>query len=430
MAVVSDTGMPYRPWQALGRDVATTLRARLEDIVVTVTRDVSLSSPVFAGLSTPKFKRDVDTAVRAANERFLDLIGTDEPALPPAVEETFVALGAAEAREDRSPDVLHAALRTAGRTLLRTASEALGSVRPVDTAELLDLADAVTAFVDTLVAACTDGYARQVHEQAGETDRRRHVLGQLLLQGNAAAGSVTTAATAVGWRRLDEVVAVLLPAEYSRDARFRYGPDGIVVDREQDAVLLVRRGPRTTRAAFLDALRDRPAVIGPALPWPRVPDGVRLAEMTAQIVSSAAEGALFVEDHLATLALHGEQDALDVLAERRLAAFDGLRDSSRHRLLETLQSWLMHWGSRSEVAADLFIHPQTVSYRVRRLREILGDDLDDAAARFELMLALGARGLAGSSPEPRDRSHPAAAQPDAVVVPSSPRSGRGPVLPG
>jgi DNA-binding PucR family transcriptional regulator len=40
------------------------------------------------------------------------------------------------------------------------------------------------------------------------------------------------------------------------------------------------------------------------------------------------------------------------------------------------------------VAAELYIHPQTVSYRLKRLRELLGDDLDDPTARFELLLAL------------------------------------------
>jgi DNA-binding PucR family transcriptional regulator len=36
------------------------------------------------------------------------------------------------------------------------------------------------------------------------------------------------------------------------------------------------------------------------------------------------------------------------------------------------------------------VHPQTVSYRLGRLRELLGDDLDDPTARFELLLVLTA----------------------------------------
>jgi DNA-binding PucR family transcriptional regulator len=40
------------------------------------------------------------------------------------------------------------------------------------------------------------------------------------------------------------------------------------------------------------------------------------------------------------------------------------------------------------VSTELYNHPQTVSYRLRRLRELLGDDLDDPGSRLELLLVL------------------------------------------
>ena len=40
------------------------------------------------------------------------------------------------------------------------------------------------------------------------------------------------------------------------------------------------------------------------------------------------------------------------------------------------------------MAAELHVHPQTVRYRLARLRERFGDALDDPSARFELALAL------------------------------------------
>ena len=42
------------------------------------------------------------------------------------------------------------------------------------------------------------------------------------------------------------------------------------------------------------------------------------------------------------------------------------------------------------MAAELDVHPQTVRYRVNRLRELLGTQLDDPDARFELEIALRA----------------------------------------
>jgi DNA-binding PucR family transcriptional regulator len=52
---------------------------------------------------------------------------------------------------------------------------------------------------------------------------------------------------------------------------------------------------------------------------------------------------------------------------------------------------LRHWGSRAAVADELRVHPQTVSYRIRQLRELIDGDLDDADARFELALVLADR---------------------------------------
>ena len=43
------------------------------------------------------------------------------------------------------------------------------------------------------------------------------------------------------------------------------------------------------------------------------------------------------------------------------------------------------------MAAELHVHPQTARYRIARLRELLGEQLDDPDARFELELALRAR---------------------------------------
>jgi hypothetical protein len=379
-----------RPWGRLPGELAPVLRAELESTARAVAGTVAGSVPAFAEIDDPKFERDLNHAVRVALERFVELIGSREPALPPQVRDTFVGLGAAEAREDRSPEALLAALRLASRLLLRTAFEALAAVRPVAPDELLDLSDAVTAFIDELAAASTDGFALQVQELAGETDRRRRLLAGLLLRGGAPEPAVRSAAAGIGWHRLDALVPVLLPLDRARDARFRHGGEAVVVEREQDAVMLLREAPRAGRPQLAEYLRGPGVVVGPTLPWQRVPEAVRLAELTAQLVPPGS-GPVFAADHLVTLALHGESSALSVLSQRRLGAFAGLPEGTRDRLLETLHSWLLHWGSRADVAAELYVHPQTVSYRLKRLRELLGDDVDDATARFELLVALSGR---------------------------------------
>lgn len=372
------------PWRRLPAGLSRAMRPSLPATVKAVADAVTASTPAYADA---RVQRDVHTAAQVAFERFVDLAGTGEPALPPRVRDVFVALGAAEAREDRGPEALLAAFRTASRLLLRSASEALGRIQPLDTEVLIDLSDAISAYVDELAAASTDGFTLQLREQAGEGDRRRRHLAELLLRGSAPPSVVTASAAAIGWTSFGEVVPVLLPADRARDARFRYGADGVVAERGRDAVLLLRSGPRATRQALTGELAGRGAVVGPALPWPQVPESVRLAELAVSFPGDP----VFADDHLAALALRGEPGALAVLSARRLAPLAHLRASRRESLLATLESWLRHWGSRSAVSAELFVHPQTVSYRLNSLRELLGSDLDDPTARFELLLVLTAR---------------------------------------
>jgi hypothetical protein len=342
---------------------------------------------VIAESDNAKFQRDVRTAVQVALDRFIDLAGTGEPALPPRFREVFVALGAAEARENRGAELLLAALRTAGRLMLRMASEALAAIRPVTVDELINLSDATSAYIDELASACTEGLALQLREQAGEGDRRRRLVADLLLRGGAPPGVLRDAAAGIGWPEPGAVVPVLLPLDQARDARFRFGGDGVVAERGSDAVLLLRGGPRASRPQLTEALRGRGAVVGPALGWAEVPEAVRLAERAAELMGVSSEP-LFAEDHFAALTLRGEPGALAVLSSRRLAPLAAVRAGQREALLITLESWLRHWGSRSAVAAELFVHPQTVSYRLKRLRELFGDDLDDPAIRFELLMVL------------------------------------------
>jgi DNA-binding PucR family transcriptional regulator len=109
------------------------------------------------------------------------------------------------------------------------------------------------------------------------------------------------------------------------------------------------------------------------------------------------------DDHLADLIVHGDESVLDELALRRLGPLDALPGRVRDRLSETLLAWLEHHGRLREVADALYVHPQTVRYRVGQLRDALGDDLDDPRTRFELELALrgrrdGVQGHAATEP--------------------------------
>ena len=68
----------------------------------------------------------------------------------------------------------------------------------------------------------------------------------------------------------------------------------------------------------------------------------------------------------------------------RLLAYDESSDSD---LAETLKVWLDTLVD-VRAAAALFIHPNTLRYRLRRLEEVSGLDLADPEQRFAAMLQL------------------------------------------
>jgi DNA-binding PucR family transcriptional regulator len=87
--------------------------------------------------------------------------------------------------------------------------------------------------------------------------------------------------------------------------------------------------------------------------------------------------------------LRADAGALADLRAAVLAPLDDLAPGVRDKLLETLRSWLLHHGRREHVAAELFVHPQTVRYRMGQLRERYGKRLEDPHTVLELTLALG-----------------------------------------
>jgi hypothetical protein len=58
------------------------------------------------------------------------------------------------------------------------------------------------------------------------------------------------------------------------------------------------------------------------------------------------------------------------------------------QLIETLYAYLQTSGSPREAAVLLHLHPSTVKYRIRVIRELLGSRLEDQSTRFDLELAV------------------------------------------
>ncbi len=159
---------------------------------------------------------------------------------------------------------------------------------------------------------------------------------------------------------------------------------------EETAVLLVPDMHGDRRRQLARVLHGRRAVLGPCRPWARVTSSYRrVVRVVALGIAQPTDGEpLDTEAHLAELLLSADVEALADLRTRVLQPLAALPAATAERLTETLRSWLLHQGRRDDVAADLFVHPQTVRYRMGQLRQIYGDRLTDPRSLLDLTVAL------------------------------------------
>ncbi len=385
------------PWLYLPAEISTMLRPVVGDIVEAIIEGIPRDVPVYAMPMEGRFGQGVRQGVQVAIHRFLDLPGTRLPALSDDGKWVYESLGRGEVRSGRSLEALLAAYRYGARVTLRAISHNV-DVSQMAPDVLLSLGESLFAYIDELSAASAQGYAQEQSERAGEHQRLRGELVDMILRGDSTDGAVSRASAALGWSLPESVVVALVPLPLADGLRAALGPEALVAERGTDALVLcpIAAGQRRRRD-LARALRGRRAIIGPARPWHQASESLHLADSAAAHDIGARHGTdpthtepLWVEDHLAALVVHSEPLATADRARSRLAPRDRLRPLARERLSETLLAWLRHQGQRAPIAEDLFVHQQTVGYRVAQLKQLFGDLLDDPEARFELELVLRA----------------------------------------
>jgi sugar diacid utilization regulator len=186
-------------------------------------------------------------------------------------------------------------------------------------------------------------------------------------------------------------------AEQADRLAVRLGPEALVAHVAPYVVAIL---PAPAVRSELDAaVRGRAAALGPAVPWQEAAVSFGRAR---EVLRLAREGGIeggdalvIAESHKLSLLLGADRRLARDVAETALAPLAGETELSRERLGSTLDAWLRHRGRTEAVARALHVHPQTVRYRLARLRELFGTRLDDPDGRFELELALRARRIAG-----------------------------------
>ncbi|MFD0684236.1 PucR family transcriptional regulator [Actinomadura fibrosa] len=308
-------------------------------------------------------------------------------------------LGQYEAHEGRSMDSLQAAYRIGGQVAWRRVMK-VAPRHDISSAVMSRLADALFVFMDELAAHSLEGYQEAKARPIPALDERRRRLLRLIVQG-APEAELTEPAEATGWTVPDTAT----PIAVEPGARCVWTAlDGdVLADLESAAPHLLVPGPFTAeRRAMLDAaLPGRRAAVGVTLPTAQAADSLRWAR---QALGLAREGVLdgarvvLCEEHLVTLWLLSDPALVEQITRRRLGVLDGMTPGQQDRLVETLRTWLVTRGTAAEIAERLHIHPQTVRYRMRKIEQTFGDDLDDPDARFGIEVALRAASLRSRPP--------------------------------
>ena len=148
--------------------------------------------------------------------------------------------------------------------------------------------------------------------------------------------------------------------------------------------------PERAARAVLSHFARGPVVVGPLVP--RLVDAPRssresLAGFRAVVAWPDAPRPVAASDLLPERALDGDTDALTRLVDDvylRLLAEDPA-------LIETLAAYLERSGSLEGAARELFVHPNTVRYRLRRVADVTGltATLPRDAWSLRLSLSLG-----------------------------------------
>jgi hypothetical protein len=304
--------------------------------------------------------------------------------------ELFEELGRVEWREGRALPSLLSAYRAGARVAWQHMSR-LALRRNLPPESIATLAEAVFVFVEELSSASARGYVEEQHSAVAERERLRTELGEVLMSERADTTTIRGTAAAAGWPLPATAALVVVDPLFAQEFLARLDSRALPVRRPEfsGAIVADPKGPGR-RAQLAAGLRGLGAVVGMAVPLEQLPRSVRAAVAASALGRQGilSGDPIFVDEHLDALVVHSDERLLQVLTTRMLSPLDGLPDAGRRRLEETLTQWLRQSGDLRAVAQALHVHPQTVRYRLNRLRTLFGTALDEPDTRLSLTLAL------------------------------------------
>jgi hypothetical protein len=271
----------------------------------------------------------------------------------------------------------------------------------LDPADAADVGAAVLRYAREVAFATAEVYARAA-EVRGAWDARLEALVVDAVLRSDPDEALLSRASALGWAGRGEVAVVLGGAssqrresesfeEVRRTARAA-GMDALCAV-QGDRLVVVLGGvhdPRAAAAAVVDQFGPGPVVVGP------VADDLGQAHVSARAALAAHRAApgwpeaprpVRSADLLPERALAGDGHARRHLVEEIYLPLLNARGT----LIETISSYFQQGSSIEATARDLFVHPNTVRYRLKQVSELTGFSPTDPreALTLEIALVLG-----------------------------------------
>src|SRR5450631_3995359 len=284
------------------------------------------------------------------------------------------------------------------RITIGVVEEAAASIASPDNAA--ELREAVLVYAREVAFAAAQVYAQAAEARGAWDARLEAMVVDALMRGEADhdAEALRSRAAALGWGSPSSVTVVIgtppddepeAVVEGVRRAARHAGLD-VLVAVQGDRLVAVLGGaadPLHASRALLARFGAGPIVIGPAVP------DLMSAALSAQaavagVVASPswpdAPRPVLASDLLPERAINGDLAARGELIDHvylPLTAAGG-------GLVDTVSAYLAHAGSLEATARALFVHPNTVRYRLRRATDLTGYAATDARGGFTLHIAL------------------------------------------
>lgn len=316
-----------------------------------------------------------------------------------------------EDQDSRSMPLVNELLGPAPTDLMRTISlqRALQLIRTiVDAVEhrlpgLMPEADrqlmleAVLRYSREVAFAIADVYARAAESRGAWDSRLEALLVDAVLRGEPAE-QIASRAAAVGWQSHGDVAVVIGPAPDHADAVFmshlrrqcvRFASDAVVGAQGDRLILLLGGVSRLAEGLerILPHFGDGPVVFaeqeGPINKSSRCAQSA-FTGFSAAPAWSQAPRPVNADDLLPERALSGDPHARDTLVD---TIYQRLH-SAGHSLLDTAETYVSAGHSLEATARELFVHTNTVRYRLKRITEVTGWDPMEPRDAYVLQTAL------------------------------------------